>query len=137
MSWEPTWIDLRVAEASHSAQIAEHGGADGVRDPARVEAAIARPQLAAQYGSPDVASLAAAYAHGDVQGHPFVDGDKRTGYAVALTFPALHGGRVTASTEEQVDAVVSPAFGAMTEESFAQWLRDHGAASDPSGLARG
>jgi death-on-curing protein len=40
----PQWIDLSVVLAIHEQQIAEHGGALGIRDLGMIESALGRPQ---------------------------------------------------------------------------------------------
>ena len=76
---EPAWVDERTALAVHRRQLAEHGGADGVRDAGLLSSALARPLNRRVYvESADLAALAAAYAHGIITNHPFVDGNKRT-----------------------------------------------------------
>jgi hypothetical protein len=58
------WLDTQVLRAVHEEQLAEHGGAAGVRDEGLFESAVMRPQQLAHYGAPDVADLAAAYGYG-------------------------------------------------------------------------
>ena len=69
--------------AAHGEQLAEHGGAEGVRDAGALDGAMTRPRNLANYGEPDAAALAAAYAFGIARNHPFVDGNKRTAAVVA------------------------------------------------------
>ncbi len=49
------WVDVAVAIAAHSEQLAEHGGADGIRDRNMLESAMARPLNLVAYGEPDLA----------------------------------------------------------------------------------
>ena len=70
---EPRWLPLNFILEIHSAQIAEHGGADGVRDAGLLESAMARPVNAYAYGIGDICELAALYCVGIIQNHPFVD----------------------------------------------------------------
>ena len=44
-----------------------------------------------EYGSPDLFDLAAAYGHGLVKNHPFIDGNKRIGFMAATLFLELNG----------------------------------------------
>lgn len=85
------WIATAVARAAHAEQLAEHGGAAGVRDAGALESAMMRPRNLADYGEPDIAALAAAYALGIARNDPFVDGNKRTAAVVAETFLLLNG----------------------------------------------
>jgi len=109
--------------AIHDAQIAAHGGGDGVRDLALVQSALARPRNMAGYGSPDVADLAAAYAFGIARNHGFVDGNKRTAFVVACVFLLDNGYELMASDVEAVTAVVALAAGEMDEAAMAAWIR--------------
>lgn len=123
MTPEPIWILEDVVYAIHERQIALHGGAAGVRDVGRVEAAVARPRMIADYDEKDLEALAAAYAHGIAQGHPFVDGNKRTAFVVAMLFLELNGRRVEAGDAEKVEKTVALAAGELSEAEYAAWLR--------------
>lgn len=119
------WVAPEVARAAHAEQLAEHGGAEGVRDDGLLESAFARPRNLADYGDPDVASLAASYAYGIARNHPFVDGNKRTAAVVSETFLALNGFALTATDAEVVVAFLALAAGELTEEELADWFREH------------
>lgn len=118
------WISTEVATAAHLEQIAEHGGGEGARDAALMESAMARPRNLAEYGEPDIAALAAAYAYGIARNHPFVDGNKRTAAVVSETFLAINGYRLTASDAEVVVAFVALAAGELSEDELADWFRE-------------
>ena len=97
---EPVWIDERDALALHDRLLALHGGAAGMRDDTLLKSALARPQQRFAYGGDvDVIDLATAYTAGIVRNHPFVDGNKRTGFVVGILFLELNGYRFTASEE--------------------------------------
>lgn len=117
------WIATEVALAAHAEQLAEHGGGDGVRDTRMLDSAMARPRNLAQYGEPDAAALAAAYAFGIARNHPFVDGNKRTAAVVSETFLMLNGYGLNASDAELVVAFVALAAGELTEEELTDWFR--------------
>lgn len=122
---EPEWIAVEVALAIHEAQLAEHGGGEGVRDPGLLDSALVRPRNAWGYGVTDLCVLAAALGHGIARNHPFVDGNKRTAFVAVETFLALNGVDLTASDADCVVAMLDLAAGEMAEEEFAAWLRDH------------
>ena len=84
------WLSQQIVLAIHDEQLAEHGGAAGVRDAGLLDSALARPLNRVAYGGPDIAELAALYALGIVRNHPFVDGNKRTGYVMLETFLELY-----------------------------------------------
>jgi len=117
------WLSLRDVLAIHDEQLAEHGGAIGVRDAGLLESALARPMNRASYGEPDIAELAALYALGVVRNHPFVDGNKRTSYVVLETFLELNGATFPISDEEAVVTVLRLAAGELTDDEFIAWVR--------------
>lgn len=117
------WIGRDATLAAHAEQLAEHGGAEGVRDMGLLESALARPINLASYGDPDVAALAACYAAGIAWNHPFVDGNKRTAWVVAVGFLYLNGYRLEADMAEAYRAMMGLAAKEISEEDFAHWLR--------------
>lgn len=120
---EPIWVEDDLVFAIHDRQLAEHGGADGQRDEALLRSALGRPLNPFTYGSPDIVELAAIYAAGIVQNHPFVDGNKRTGFIVGVLFLELNGYRFTASEEAATQAVLELAAGTIDADGFCQFVR--------------
>lgn len=121
---KPSWIDLRDALALHDRLLALDAGAPGVRSQALLESALARPHQLHAYGdSPDIVDLAAAYIFGIVRNHPFVDGNKRTGFVIGVLFLELNGYEFTASEEEATEAVFKLAAGKLSENTFVKWMR--------------
>lgn len=109
--------------AVHDAQIAEHGGGQGVRDEGLLEAALDRPRNLFHYGEPDMAALAAAYAYGLAKNHPFVDGNKRTSFVACELFLALNGHELTMDDTEAVTTWLALAAGELEEEELAGRIR--------------
>ena len=118
-------IDLPEVLAIHARQIDEHGGASGLRDLTLLESALARPRRRHAYGNADVFELAAAYAAAIIGDHPFVDGNKRTGFVVGILFLELNGATFAASEADASQAVFGLAAGEIDEEHFALWLREN------------
>ncbi|MFT8646094.1 type II toxin-antitoxin system death-on-curing family toxin [Gluconacetobacter sp.] len=109
--------------AIHDDQIHRYGGAAGVRDPGLLEAALFRPQTG-YYA--DLIEEAAALWESLSQNHPFIDGNKRTSFAVTYTFLAINGVRLTAGARETEDFVLGHyADGAFDFEHLRRWLRDN------------
>ena len=117
------WIDPAVILAVHDEQLAEHGGAAGVRDAGLLESALARPRNLALYGQPDVCELAASYAFGLARNHPFIDGNKRSAFVACELFLALNGWRLAAPDADCVMVMLALAAGELGEPDFAAWLR--------------
>ena len=121
---EPVWIEERDALVLHDRLLALHGGASGVRDGALLQTALARPRQKHAYAEhADVIDMAAAYTAGIVRNHPFVDGNKRTGFVVGILFLELNGYRFTASEEETTQAVMALAAGTLDEPGYIAFLR--------------
>jgi death-on-curing protein len=122
---DPIWVDGAAVLMLHDESIAAHGGASGVRDIGLLESALARPQNLHAYGESDPAALAATYAFGILKNHPFIDGNKRTGFLAAALFLEANGFRFLASEAEVVVQTLSLAAGEIDESELAAWLRDN------------
>lgn len=121
---KPTWLDERDARAVHDRLLLLHGGASGVRDAGLLESALARPQQLAAYGEdPDLVELAAAYTGGIVRNHPFIDGNKRTGFVLGIMFLELNGLRFGADEAAATQAVLGLASGSLNEAEYVEFLR--------------
>ena len=119
------WLKIDRVAAIHQLQLAEHGGGSGIRDVGLLESALARPEnIAAYEPDADVATLAAAYAFGIIKNHPFIDGNKRTGYVVMETFLVINGYQLTATPQDKYITFLNLAEGTFTEDDLAEWLRD-------------
>lgn len=123
---EPLWIETRDVLAIHDRQLALHGGAAGVRDQGLLESALARPRQHYAYAdSPGILEMAALYSAGIVRNHPFVDGNKRTGFVAGILFLELNGFDFRATEPDATQAVMSLAAGTLDEAGFTAWLREN------------
>lgn len=124
---DPIWISKELTLAIHSRQLAEHGGADGVRDEGLLESALSRPrnQFAYEDPTPGIPALAASYAFGIARNHAFIDGNKRTAYVVCRTFLILNGYDMTADRVERYLAFLALAEGTLSETELTAWLSAH------------
>ena len=94
------------------------------RDIGLLESALARPQnIAAYEPESDIARLAAAYAFGIIKNHPFIDGNKRTGYVVTELFLMKNGYQLKSTPADKYLTFLSLAEGSLPEDELAQWLR--------------
>lgn len=119
---EPVWIDRLDCITFHSEMLARFGGLDGIRDDGLLESALNRPRQLFTYGDPTLFDLAAAYAAGLVKNHPFVDGNKRSGFMASALFLEVNGLAFQAPEEEVVERTLALAAGAIGESEYAQWL---------------
>ena len=119
----PVWIDEREALILHERLLVLYGGAAGVRDAGLLQSALARPRQHAAYAEgADLLHLAALITAGVVRNHPFVDGNKRTGFLLGALFLELNGYRFTARQEEAANAILALAAGHLDERGYAAFL---------------
>ncbi len=122
---EPVWISQDAILAIHESLLADHGGPPGIRDKGLLDSALNLPRNLFRYGDPDLPALAAAYSAGIVRNHPFLDGNKRIAFMTAYVFLERNGLELTAAEADATRAVLDLAASEVTEEEFAQWLRDN------------
>ena len=103
------------------------GGAIGIRDLAALESAIAQPKATFDQNDlyPSLTDKAAILCFSIVQGHPFVDGNKRTGHAAMATFLLLNGAEIDATVDEQENIMLTLASGQTNCQTFTEWLNQH------------
>jgi death-on-curing protein len=123
MIGEPNWIPEETLLAIHEALLEMFGGSAGIRDRGLLESAMSRPRQRFTYEKADLITLAGALATGIVKNHPFIDGNKRTGFMAAYTFLEANGFSFQASEEEVVEHTLALAAGAIEEDEFTEWLR--------------
>ena len=122
---EPEWLDLDIILDIHAEQLALFGGADGIRDIGLLESALGRPVYKHTYGEGDLSALAAAYAFGITRNHPFVDGNKRTGFASIIVFLGLNGFDLVAPPEQATAIMLEVGAGNVDEDALARWIADN------------
>jgi death-on-curing protein len=123
---EPNWLSRLVVDAIHTDQLREHGGLPGVRDENALESDLAGPKQKWHYADrTDVPMLAAAYAFGLVQNHPYRDGNKRIGFLAMVTFLGVNGHDFSATDADVVTEFLALADGSVSEEALANWTRRH------------
>lgn len=124
---EPIWLTKEIVLAIHDRQLAEHGGISGTRDEGLLESALARAQNVYFYtdnSTPSLQEMAAAYAYGITRNHPFLDGNKRTGYVCTRLFLQLNGLDIIATHAEKYLTMLSLSVGDLSQEQLAAWLTD-------------
>ena len=121
------WVRDDVVLAVHKRQLAEHGGAEGIRDEGLLVSSLARPRNLVAYSDekPELSAIAAAYAYGIIKNHPFVDGNKRTAYVCMRLFLKLNGLDIQAAQADKIRVMLDLAAGAIDRDGLADWLRSH------------
>ena len=107
----------------HEQSLADFGGAPGIRDEGLLDSALNRPVNLLAYGRPGVFDMAASYGFGIVKNHPFIDGNKRTGFLVAILFLELNGFIFHAAEADATVRTLALAASAMTEAKYAAWIK--------------
>ena len=117
------YLTLVEVLSIHADQIEKYGGSEGVRDFGQLESALFRPQTGYYK---DLIEQAAALWESLAQNHPFIDGNKRTAFAVTYTFLVLNDVQLTASAEETF-TFISSLYESGTFEFFclSEWLREN------------
>jgi death-on-curing protein len=122
---EPYWLTRSECLLLHDMMLEQYGGCSGIRDEGLLESALARPQQLYHYGKPSMPEMAAAYTAGIVKNHPFLDGNKRTGFMMGAGFLERNGYEFTASEAEVVIRTLALAAGETSEADYATWLEEN------------
>lgn len=121
------YLNIDQVLAIHSAVIEQAGGSRGIRDIRLIDSAVARPQ--ATFGGsdlyPDILSKAACLGHSLICNHPFVDGNKRTGYMSIRLFLNINGYDLKATEDEKYTFVMEIAEKKRDERAIAEWLKKY------------
>jgi len=121
----PVWVLENVVLALHNRQLAEHGGAEGIRDQGLLESALNAPRNKYLYEKSSTEELAASYAFSLVKNHPFIDDNKRTAYVCMRLFLQLNGMDIIATSEEKVFVMFDLASGKIDQNRFHEWIKEH------------
>ena len=122
---EPLWLTKALVLALHDRLLSDFGGSAGLRDEGLLESALGKPKNLFAYGKPSLCELAASYAFGIVRNHPFIDGNKRTGFVAAATFLDSNGWELTASEVDATLKTLALAASELTEAQYAVWLTEN------------
>ena len=120
---KPVWVLREVVIILHEQLLVQFGGSVGVRDEGLLDSALDKPLNLFAYGKPTLFDLAASYGFGLVKNHPFIDGNKRTGFVVAVLFLELNGCKFQANEVDAAVRTLALAAGEMSEAAFAEWLK--------------
>ncbi|MGL5872084.1 MAG: type II toxin-antitoxin system death-on-curing family toxin [Xenococcaceae cyanobacterium] len=120
----PNFLNKSSVLRIHDRQIEKFGGTSGVRDVGLLESALSQPQatFGGQYLHATIYEQAAAYLYHLAMNHPFIDGNKRTAFAVMDTFLILNGYVLTLTDEEAYELVIQVVQGEMNKSQLASYL---------------
>lgn len=111
----------------HDEVVKLHGGANGIRDIGGLESAIARPYqtFAEEDLYPTCFEKAAAIGESIIMNHPFIDGNKRTGYVLMELLLRIDGIRVNATDDSLYAFVISISTGELKFKQIVDWLKQN------------
>jgi len=128
----PFFLGVGEVLLIHRREIEQAGGDPGIRDGSALEAAVHAPQAthAGEYLL-DLFDMAAAYLVSIAVRHPFLDGNKRTAAATALTFLYLNGWTVQEGhPEELADMVLALLRHELDRPEVGNWFRERSTSRD-------
>jgi death-on-curing protein len=122
----PLFLTLDEVLSLHAEQIRLFGGSSGIRDVGLLQSAMGSVEATfdGAFLHETIFAMAAAYLHGICRNHPFVDGNKRTAVAAALTFLELNGVEVDADEDAFYDLVIGVAEGRVSKASVTVFLEE-------------
>ena len=119
------FLDVQDVIRIHKIVIQETGGGSGLRDLGLLESAVAQPR--ASFGGvqlfQSLEEMAAALCFSIVSNHPFVDGNKRTGFVAADTMLRLNGFAITTDQKQGEETILQLAAGKLTKEQLTAWFK--------------
>lgn len=114
----------------HEAALQAHGGMPGLRDSGLLDSALAQPSMT--FGGsdlyPTVFEKAAALATSLVLNHPFVDGNKRVGFAAMAVYLLRSGYRIECTPDEGEAMVLALAAHEIDRAEVTAWITEHAVA---------
>lgn len=110
----------------HAELVNRFGGSHGVRDEGILDASLNRPF--ATFGGidlfPEPIDKAAVLMHGIITGHPFIDGNKRTGYVLGRLILQEHGFDIRATEDDKYAMVIQVATGQLDVDGITTWMKE-------------
>lgn len=118
---------LEAVLDAYAREMAETGGAFGVRDQGALGSALGRADAKIAYAAPapDVHEIASAIAFRIAKNHPFLDGNKRMAFIAAFVTLRINGWYLDASEQDATEHVFGLADGRVGEADFGEWLKRH------------
>jgi death-on-curing protein len=118
------WLTLDQVLEINQGELKLNRKEDGLRDKGLLLSALNRPYNVLNYGRYlDIPALSAIYATGIIQNHPFIDGNKRTGFLASVTFLILNGFRFEATEKDAAEIFLKLANNEIDEEMLVNWFR--------------
>ncbi len=120
-------ISVEIAKQIHDMLVRKFGGTPGIRDVQSLESALIRSFQSFDNSLlyPDCISQSAALIESLISNHPFLDGNKRTGYVLMRLFLINNKMDINATEDEKYEFVMKIASGNTNYDEVLGWLRGH------------
>ena len=111
----------------HNMLIEQTGGSNGIRDEGLLDSSLNAPfqTFDGEYIYRTIKAKAAKLGYFLVKNHPFIDGNKRTGILVMITFLEINGFEITCTDEELITLGLGLAEGTINDKDLLNWIIDH------------
>jgi death on curing protein len=120
-------ISLNLVLKLHENLIVRYGGSNGVRDEGALMGAIGRPYSG--FGEtefyPTAEEKGAAILESIIKNHPFVDGNKRTGFLLMRIIVENEGKIFKTTEDENYNFVIAVASGKMEYDQILAWIKSN------------
>lgn len=120
-------ISIKTILRLHELSITKYGGSEGIRDQGLMESAIARPYQT--FGGddlyPTIFEKAAAIAESVIINHPFIDGNKRTGFLAMLAILETQKLVINISNDEIYNFTIQISTGEIKFDEIVLWLKNN------------
>ncbi|MBR3146706.1 MAG: type II toxin-antitoxin system death-on-curing family toxin [Eubacterium sp.] len=120
-------FDKEKVKLLHQLMAEATGGSVGVRDEGMLDSAL-EGAFATSGGEelyPSKEEKAARLAYSLISDHAFVDGNKRIGVYVMLSFLELNGIHIQASDDDVVYLGLGTADGTLKQQDIVEWIKEH------------
>jgi len=120
-------ISAKEVQQLHQILIDKFGGRPGIRDIGALESALSRPFQTFDNKElyPSAIEKAASLIESILTNHPFIDGNKRTGYTVLRLYLLQNSLDITASSDNRYEFVINIASGTLQYERIVDWLKSN------------
>lgn len=121
------FLTLKDVLNIHQQLINNHGGHPGIRDIKLLDSALNYPKATfnQEYVHRDIYHMAAAYVFGIIKNHPFIDGNKRTGFVVVVSFLAYNGIGLNSKEPELYELIMNIAQSHISEDNVALFFKNN------------
>ncbi|MFB2836006.1 type II toxin-antitoxin system death-on-curing family toxin [Floridanema evergladense] len=121
----PKFLSFSEIEEIHTDIISSFGGSFGIRDEGLLESALAQPEatFGGEFLHSTIYEQAAAYLYHISMNHPFIDGNKRTAFAVMDTFLRVNNYYLNLTNEQAYNLVLQVVQGEISKSELANYLQ--------------